>query len=107
MVKGFDGPSVRRWLWIVVPVVIALAGCGAASDATIEIGGCANPDLVFDGRTWETRESIPDEWRSRSMVSGSFEVSADGMGGVFEGPDGATMAYTLVTEEFRRLSCHL
>lgn len=88
-------------------LVTVVTACGAANTVEVTIGGCGNPDIVFDSHTWETHESIPDDWRSLSTVSGSFKVDADAVAGVVEGPGGVTMAYELVTEEFRSHPCRL
>jgi hypothetical protein len=101
----FVGRHGRLLLSLVL--VTVFAACGAANTVEMKIGECGNPDIIFDSHTWETHESIPDEWRSLSAVNGSFKVGADGATGVFQGPDGVTMTYELVTEEFRSHPCRL
>lgn len=99
---------VHRRLFVVgVALVAAITAC---SETQVELTFdevCSNPDLVVDGQLWETEDTIPDTWRSKESVTGSFRLEEDGQSGVFRGPDGGVLKYRLVTEEFRSHPCRL
>lgn len=86
--------------------VLPLAAC-SSGDIELQLGQCANPDLVVSGQTWETDDTIPDSWRNLDSVSGTFKVSSDEGSGTFVGPSGMSLAYRPVTETFRDHPCFL
>lgn len=102
-----DGRNFHVNLLAGVVLAIAVTACAGSDSVEMEIGPCGNPDIVFDGHTWQTYETIPDQWRTLSTVEGTFNVGADGTTGTFEGPHGTSMSYELVTDEFRAHPCRL
>ena len=87
-------------------MTLLLASCGGI-EVELRIAECSNPDLLIEEQLWETEETIPDSWRGRQSVSGTFRIAADGQTGTFVGPDGVSMTYRIDTETLRAHPCYL
>lgn len=98
-------PTRLRFTALVATCLSVVLACGG--DQVELVISCGNPDLVYQEDIWETMDVIPNEWRSLDTVNGTFSVESDGQHGTFTGPEGVTLAYQLVTDEFRSHPCLL
>ncbi len=97
----------RRRIVAVLVFGVAVGACGGTEVELRVDGPCSNPDIEVDGRLWETDDTIPDTWRGRLSVTGSFRIAPGGEEAVFESPDGGVLEYRRVIDEFRAHDCRL
>jgi len=86
-----------------VAIVVAASGCGG-SKVELHIDTSSNPDLTIQGQLWETDNTIPDKSRFRKSVAATSRIQIRN-NGVFTGPGGFNLTYSLATEEFRSHDC--
>lgn len=98
---------VRRLVQLLAVAVLAVAirdASGSQSvDATLDLTGCRNPDLLVDGEHWETRDAVDWDWPGERVV-GTFRW--EGESGTFIGPDGIRLSYDHLDEDdFSSMIC--